>query len=55
MNLNWTTILAGTIPAVINSLAIFFATRYAGHLVARIEKRAGINVSVGDKTKDGDK
>ena len=30
MALNWTTILTGTIPAVINALAIFLATRYAG-------------------------
>ena len=37
MTLDWTAILTGTIPAVINSLAIFLATRYAGHLVSRLE------------------
>ena len=39
MALNWTAVLTGTIPAVINSIAIFLATRYAGHLVTRIESK----------------
>ena len=50
MTLDWTAILTGTIPAVINSLAIFLATRYAGHLVSRLEgKVRGTDDKVKDK------
>jgi len=39
MTLNWDAVLVGTIPAVVNAVAILFATRYAGHLLTRLEKR----------------
>lgn len=44
MALNWTTILVGAIPAVVNALAIFLATRYAGHVLKRIETKAGLRL-----------
>jgi hypothetical protein len=43
MALNWTAVLTGTIPAVINAIAIFLATRYAGHLVNRLESKVNNN------------